>query len=45
MILLTVKVFTENFKGAPVKAGEFDRAWYRLVNQDTSQTLDYKQLK
>lgn len=32
MILLTVKIFTDNFKGAPVKTGEFDRAWYRLVN-------------
>jgi hypothetical protein len=45
MLLLTVKVFTDNFKGSPVKPGEFDRAWYRLVNQDTSQTLDYKQIK
>ena len=45
MILLTVKVFTDNFKGSPVKAGEFDRAWFRLVNQETSQTLDYKQFK
>lgn len=32
MILLTVRVFADNFKGAPVKPGEFDRAWYRLVN-------------
>lgn len=41
MILLTVKI-TEGMK----KSGsEFDRAWYRLVNSDTSQTLDYKKFK
>jgi hypothetical protein len=36
MILLTVKVFVENFKNAPVRAGEFEKAWYRLVNMETS---------
>jgi hypothetical protein len=36
MILLTVKVFVDNFKGAPARAGEFDKAWYRLVNLETS---------
>ncbi len=45
MILLTVKVFVENFKGAPMRTGEFDKAWYRLVNIETSQTLDYKHIK
>lgn len=45
MLLLTVRVYTDAFKNAPVKSGEFDRAWYRLINQDTSQTLDYKQIK
>jgi hypothetical protein len=45
MILLTVKVFVENFKSSPVRPGEFDKAWYRLVNIDTSQTLDYKHIK
>lgn len=36
MVLLTVKVFVENFKGQPMRPGEFDKAWYRLVNVDTS---------
>ena len=45
MILLTVKVFVDNFKSAPVRPGEFDKAWYRLVNLDTSQTLDYTHIK
>ena len=45
MILLTVKVFVDNFKAAPVRPGEFEKAWYRLVNLETSQTLDYKNIK
>jgi|LauGreDrversion4_2_1035121.scaffolds.fasta_scaffold439329_2 hypothetical protein len=45
MILLTVKVFVENFKNAPARPGEFEKAWYRLVNIETSQTLDYKNIK
>lgn len=24
---------------------EYERAWYRLVNSDTSQTIDYKLIK
>ena len=36
MILLTVKIAAENFKSAPVRPGEYDRAWYRLVNSETS---------
>jgi len=45
MILLTVKVSVEAFKKSPAAPGEFDKAWYRLVNGDTSQTLDYKLIK
>ena len=45
MILLTVKIAAENFKSAPVRPGEYDRAWYRLVNSETSQTIDYKKIK
>jgi hypothetical protein len=45
MILLTVKVMVDNFKNAPVRPGEFDKAWYRLVNNETCQTLDYKHIK
>jgi hypothetical protein len=41
MILLTVRA--ESVR--PPKAGEFDRAWYRLINEDTNQTIDYKNIK
>ena len=34
MILLTVKVSNEAFRKQPPSAGEFDKAWYRLVNND-----------
>lgn len=34
MILLTVKCF--DLKKQPPKEGEFTRAWYRLVNEDTN---------
>lgn len=30
--------------GKPVKEGEFDRAWFRLSNEETNQTLDYSLL-
>lgn len=43
MILLTVKV-AESMRGKQ-DFGEYERAWYRLVNVDTSQTLEYKKLK
>jgi stress response protein SCP2 len=41
MILLTVRA--ESVR--PPKAGEYDRAWYRVVNEDTNQTVDYKNIK
>jgi hypothetical protein len=41
MILLTVRSETVR----PTKAGEFDRSWYRLINDDTNQTIDYKNIK
>ena len=41
MILFVVKAQ----RRIPVKEGEFDRAWYRLVNEDTNQTIDYKRIK
>ena len=34
MILLTVR--TTDLRKSPPKEGEFDRAWYRLNNDDTS---------
>ncbi len=43
MILLTVRCV--DMRKAPPKAGEFDRAWYRLVNEDTNQSVDYKNIK
>ena len=43
MILLTVKCF--DLRKHPPKEGEFERAWYRLVNEDTNQTVDYKKIK
>ena len=33
MVLLCVKTF--DLSKAPAKEGEFDRAWYRLNNEDT----------
>ena len=41
MIILTVKAY----EGVKAKASEFERAWYRLQNEDTNQTLDYKIIK
>lgn len=35
MILLTVKC-NEELRKAPPKDGEFERAWFRLVNEDTN---------
>jgi hypothetical protein len=31
--------------GKKVDPSEYERAWYRLVNSDTSQTIDYKIIK
>jgi len=39
MVLLTVRTF--DLRGNPAKEGEFDRAWYRLNNEDTNQSIDY----
>ena len=44
MVLLTVRQFLVN--GAKVGADEaFDRAWVRLSNEETNQTLDYSLIK
>lgn len=43
MALLTVKTF--DLRARPPKDKEFDRAWYRLNNEDTNQTIDYKLIK
>lgn len=44
MVLLTIKSFDNRSKPTP-KEGEFDRAWFRLYNEDTNQTIDYSLLK
>lgn len=43
MILLTVRTY--DLRKNPPREGEFDRAWYRLNNDDTSQTIDYKKIR
>jgi hypothetical protein len=43
MILMTVRCF--DLRRSPPKDGEFDRAWYRIINEDTNQTIDYKKIK
>ena len=43
MILLVAKC--NDLRRHPPRAGEFDRAWFRIINEDTNQTLDYKNFK
>ena len=43
MLLLIVKCFS--LRKQPPKQGEFDRAWFRIINEDTNQTIDYKNIK
>jgi len=46
MFLLTVKEFkTANGKAVTGKEGEFNRAWFRLANEETNQTIDYSLIK
>jgi len=44
MILLTVRQFVPKDGRVIGKEGEFDRAWFRLSNEETNQTLDYSML-
>ena len=44
MILLTVREF-DNTGKPPLKEGELDRAWFRLANEETNQTIDYSLMK
>jgi hypothetical protein len=39
LIVLCVKEFDNT--GKKFKENEFDRAWFRLANEETNQTLDY----
>lgn len=43
MILLTVRI--NDLRKAPPKEGEFDKAWFRIINEETNQTIDYKKIK
>ena len=43
MIILCVKEF-DNTGKPPTKEGEFDRAWFRLANEETNQTIDYSMI-
>ena len=43
MMLLLVR--EKSTAGLPVKQGDFDRAWFRLSNDDTNQTFDYSLVK
>jgi len=44
MIMLLVREF-DNTGKPPPKEGEFDRAWFRLANEETNQTIDYSLVK
>ena len=43
MVLLCVRTF--DLRKAPAQENEFDRAWFRLNNEDTMQSIDYKKIK
>lgn len=43
VIVLTVREFDNTGKPA-AKEGEFDRAWFRLANEETNQTIDYSMI-
>jgi len=44
MIMLLVREF-DNTGKPPAKEGEFDRAWFRLANEETNQTIDYSTIQ
>ena len=43
MVLLCVRTF--DLRKHPAQEGEFDRAWYRLNNEETNQSVDYKKIR
>lgn len=43
MILLTVRTF--DLRKETVAPGQYDKAWFRLQNEDTNQTLDYTNVR
>jgi hypothetical protein len=43
MILFLVK--TLDLSASPPKEGEFDRSMFRLLNEETNQTIDYREIK
>ena len=42
MILLVIK--ENDLTGKPVKDADFERAWFRLSNEETNQTLDFSKI-
>lgn len=40
-ISIFLLVRENDITGKPVKESDFDRAWFRLSNEETNQTLDY----
>ena len=43
MILFLVKTF--DLSSSPPKEGEFGRAMMRFTNEDTNQTIDFREIK
>jgi hypothetical protein len=43
MVLFTVRTFDN--RRSPPKPEDYERAWYRLVNEDTNQAVDYSKIK
>jgi len=43
MIMFFVKTF--DLSAQPPREGEFDRAMFRVLNEETNQTIDYRQVK
>lgn len=43
LIVLCIREF-DNTGKPPAKEGEFDRAWFRLANEETNQTIDYNMI-
>ena len=44
-LIIFMFVRTFDLSSAPPKEGEFDRAMFRLLNEETNQTIDYRLIK
>ena len=45
MMMLFVKEYENKDTSISLPEGEYDRAWFRLSNEETNQTLDYSLIK